>query len=78
MLAVSLSLVVSATVAEISELLCCETICAGGETTGGVGGSGLFKSESALFGRGGDAAGSVTEKSEKDTVCGVLALTSFP
>lgn len=54
-------------------------ICVGGETTDGVGGRGLFKSEFVLFLEdGGDVVGSVAEKASKDTIWGVLDVTSFP
>jgi hypothetical protein len=50
----------------------------GGENTGGVGGRGLFRSEFCRPTVGGEEVGSIGEKSEKETVCGVLAVTSFP
>jgi hypothetical protein len=55
-----------------------ETICEGGEKTGGVGGSGLFTSEFWRLIVGGEGVGSMGLKSSKDTVCGVLEETSFP
>jgi hypothetical protein len=50
----------------------------GGAMTGGVGGSGLLRSELALSLETGDPAGGVAENSENATVCGVLAVTSLP
>lgn len=39
----------------------------------------MFRSESVLFlAGGGEIVGSVAEKSEKDTICGVLDVTSLP
>jgi hypothetical protein len=54
-------------------------ICAGADVAmGGVGGSGLFRSELVLFGSNSSGVASAAEKSSKDTVCGVLSFTSFP
>ena len=55
-----------------------ETISAGGERIDGVGGRGLFRSESVLFRGRGEEVASVAANSENDTVCGVLDVTSFP
>lgn len=54
-------------------------ICDGGEATGGVGGSGLFKSEFVLvLDIAGSGVNSMASNSSNDTVCGALGLTSFP
>lgn len=77
MLAVSLSLV-SASDAVSSEASC-EMMCTGAEVgMGGVGGSGLFRSEFVLLCSFSSGVTSATEKSSKGTVCGVRSFTSFP
>jgi hypothetical protein len=53
-------------------------ICVGGDNTGGVGGNCLFISEFCCLIVGGEAVGAMGEKSENETVCGVLDVTSFP
>lgn len=46
--------------------------------TEGVGGSGLFRSEFVLIREIGGVIASVAVKSENETVCGVLEVTSLP
>lgn len=53
-------------------------ICAGGEATGGVGGSGLFKSESVILREMGEGENCVASNSSNDTIWGVRELTSLP
>ena len=48
------------------------------DVTVGVGGSGLFRSELDRVLGAGEDIGCVAEKSEKDTVCGALLVTSLP
>lgn len=60
-------------------MVSCEMICAGAEVAvGGVGGSGLFRSEFVLLCDFTSGVVSAAENPSKDTVCGVRSFTSLP